>query len=86
MNHYGFFEGCLKATKQKFDELVNTPRARGTQYDVEKLEIINQILSSVDYNELNKEQADYLIKEFHKIQFNTLAIARRELKRSIKKR
>ena len=39
MNNYGFFEGCLKATKIKFQELLNTPRARGVQYETEKLEI-----------------------------------------------
>lgn len=86
MDNYGFFEGCLKATRQKFDELVNIPRARGTQYDVEKMEIIEQITKSVDYGDLSKKQADCLIKAFNEIQFSKLSSVRKELKRKRVKR
>lgn len=86
MNNYGFFEGCLKATKMKFQELLNTPRARGVQYETEKLEIVNQIINARDFGELTQEQANYLISEFGGINFGMISLARKELKRKKKKR
>lgn len=81
MSYYEFFKGCLRTTRQKFDKLLNTPRAKGTQYELEKQEIIGKILKCKEYEELTKEEAEQLLREFGSINFLGLSQARKEMKR-----
>ena len=86
MGYYEFFENCLITTKEKFNMLLNTPRARGKQYEIEKEEIIEKILVCQKYNDISEKQAEQLLKEFSRINFYGLSEARKEMKRKKIKR
>lgn len=76
MATYEFFTSCLEIAKQKFKELVNTPRARGNNLQDEVNELIDKVRIAYSYDEITEEQAVYLTNEFKKIDFNKLAVAR----------
>lgn len=76
MATYEFFTSCLKTANNKFDELVETPRARGGNLADEIKEIKEKIRIAYEYDEITKEQATYLTKEFDKIDFTKLSQVR----------
>lgn len=77
----GFYNGCLKATRKRYEKLLVTPRSRAGKIDIELMEIYENIGKSVGYGELDKKVGENLIKEFKKIDFNGLAKARAEIKK-----
>lgn len=76
MAMYEFFESCLNTAKDKFEQLVKIPRARGGSFNDEIKELISKVETARDYGELTEEQSKYLIKEFNKIDFTKLSEAR----------
>jgi len=76
MAFYEFFASCLVTAQKKFDELVETPRARGGNLDQEIKELIEKVRIARQYDEISEEQAAYLTKEFKKIDFTRLAQVR----------
>ena len=81
MSYYGFFEGCIKATEDMFEKLINTPRARAVQYEKEKQELINQIRISESYGEISHSEMRLLISKLKNIHFDEISKARAEAKR-----
>lgn len=76
MSTYEFFTSCLNTAKEKFEELVKTPRARGGSLDDEIRELIDKVRIAKDYDEITEEQAIYLTNEFKKIDFTKLSQVR----------
>jgi hypothetical protein len=76
MATYEFFTSCLSTAQEKFKELVNTPRARGDNLADEVKEILEQIRTAKNYDEITVEQADYLTNEFKSIDFTKLSQVR----------
>jgi len=76
MATYEFFTSCLNTAKEKFKELVDTPRARGGNLADEIKELLEKIRIAYSYDEITEEQAIYLTNEFKKIDFNKLAQTR----------
>lgn len=81
----GFFENCLRTAKNKYTQLLNTPRGRGANLNNEICEIIQRIEKSIKYGELEQIKGRELIKEFQKIDFSKLAEERAELKKQEKR-
>ena len=73
----GFFLSCLRASNDKYNELLNKPRARAGSLPEEVKEIICKINTALEYEEISVEQAQFLLSEFKKIDFTNLAEARR---------
>lgn len=73
MAMYNFFASCLKTAQDKYKELVDTPRARGSHLADEVKELIEKVRIAQTYDEITKEQAIYLTNEFKKIDFTSLA-------------
>ena len=76
MSYYEFFVSCLRTTKEKYQELVNTPRARGGNLSNELKEIKEQIKKAEWCEDITAEQARFLTSEFNKIDFDNLSKAR----------
>lgn len=74
---YGFFKHCLKATQDKLNELINTPRARGTRYIDELNDILRQLDIAYKDEQLTDEEYRELKQEFRKIDFLKIAEYRR---------
>lgn len=77
MTTYGFFTSCLKVAKNKYNQLLNTPRARAGSLSEEIKELINKVNMALNYEEISVEQAQFLLNEFKKINFSNLAETRR---------
>lgn len=73
MATYEFFVSCLRTTQDKYKELLNKPRARAGKLTDEVKEIMNNIKTSLNYDEISVEQAMHLLGEFRKINFDNLA-------------
>lgn len=73
MATYEFFTSCLKTTQDKYRELLNKPRARAGKLKDELKDIVDNIQTALKYDEINAEQARYLLGEFRKINFDNLA-------------
>lgn len=84
MSWQGFYENCLRATKEKYRKLLNTPRGRGGGLNAEISEIIKNIERSIKYSELDEADGKQLVKEFKAIDFSNLSKDRLELKRKRK--
>ncbi len=76
MSTYEFFTSCLEHSLRKYQELVNTPRARAGRLIDEKKELVNKVQTALDYGEITEEQAKYLSEKFKKIDFSNLARVR----------
>ncbi len=76
MATYEFFTSCLKTSKEKYDELLKKPRARGGALADEIKELIDKVQIAVQYDEISVEQAKYLLEEFKKIDFSNIAKVR----------
>lgn len=85
MTWQGFYENCLRATKDKYTKLLNTPRGRGSGLNAEISEIIRNIERSMKCCELDEAEGRRLIKEFKAIDFSNLSKDRLELKLKSKK-
>ena len=81
MSYYGFFEGCVRTAEEMFEKLLNTPRARATQYEKDKQELINQIRISESYGEITHSEMRLLISKLQNIHFDEVSKARAEAKR-----
>lgn len=73
MATYEFFTSCLKVANEKFDELINTPRARAGSLIDEIKELKEKVRIAREYDEITDEQYAYLTKEFNKVDFTRLA-------------
>lgn len=62
MAFYGYFKNCLEATKTKYHSY---KKPSCTFYSDVK-EIINQLYTSLQYEEITREQYDELVKEFRR--------------------
>ena len=80
MATYEFFVSCLNTAKEKFEELVKTPRARGSNLQDEVMELKEKVRVAKDYDEITVEEAIYLTNEFNKIDFTKLSQARAAIK------
>ena len=80
MSCYEFFTSCLKTAQAKYDELIKTPRARGGNLQNEVKEIKEQIRKAEWCEEITKEEAKYLTREFDKINFDNLSKDRAAIK------
>ena len=76
MATYEFFTSCLNTAKSKFNELANTPRARGGNLQDEIKELLDKVRTAYNYDEITEEQAIYLTNEFKKIDFSKLSQVR----------
>lgn len=77
MSTYEFFTSCLKVSKDKYNQLLNTPRARAGSLSGEIKELMDKVHVALNYEEISAEQAQYLLNEFKKIDFSNLAEERR---------
>ena len=77
---YEFFTSCLRAAKEKHKELLETPRARGGQYQDEIKELLEKVRIACDCDEISNNEAKYLIEEFKKIRFDNLPQERAAIK------
>lgn len=76
MSTFEFFTSCLNTTKNKYNQLLNTPRARAGSLSDEIKELISKVNTALNYEEISVEQAKYLLDEFKKIDFSNLAKVR----------
>mgnify|MGYP004466602293 CR=1 FL=1 len=77
MATYEFFTSCLNVAKDKYNQLLNTPRARAGSLSGEIKELMNKVNVALNYEEISVEQAQFLLNEFKKIDFSNLAETRR---------
>ena len=62
MGFYGYFKNCLEATKAKY---YSYKKPSGAFYREVKV-LKNQIYTSLQYDEITREQYDELLREFNR--------------------
>ena len=78
MTMYGFFESCLRTTKEKYKELSNKSNVRAAQYNKQVKEILNQIHTAWKCEEISEKEAVYLTNEFKNIDFTKISEYRKK--------
>ena len=76
MSVYGFLESCLNTARTKYQEIVDTPRARGSYLTTEVKDLMCKVNTALSYGEITTEQAKYLLDGFKSIDFDNVAKAR----------
>ncbi len=82
MSIEGFLDATVVNIQKKHEKLINTPRARaGEELRAEVQEILEYIDTCIRYNDISQEYGNTVKKKIEAIDFENLAIQRKERKR-----
>ena len=84
MSTYEFFKSCLNTAKSTYNNILNTPKARGAHLQKEVCEILGQLETALKYGELTPVEVNELKNEFIKLDFANISSARAAAVKSAK--